>query len=252
MIPTRAERALRRRRSPPRSCRSTASPSPSPASAPSTASRSASTPARSPPSSARTAPASRPSSRSSPASTSPTPATSPSTARPTAFPTPHAAAAAGVTAIHQETVLFDDLSVAENIYLGHAPRTRLGLIDWTAHGSRRPAPCSPASAPPSTPRVRLRDLGIANKHLVAVARALSHRRPRRRHGRAHRRPLPQGDRRALRPRRAAQGRGQGDPLHLATSSTRSSASPTATPSSATARWSARASWRESPRPTSSA
>ncbi len=30
----------------------------------------------------------------------------------------------GITAIHQETVLFDELSVAENIYLGHAPRTR--------------------------------------------------------------------------------------------------------------------------------
>src|SRR5882757_4508499 len=30
----------------------------------------------------------------------------------------------GITAIHQETVLFDDLSVAENIFLGHAPRRR--------------------------------------------------------------------------------------------------------------------------------
>ena len=38
-------------------------------------------------------------------------------------------AAAGITAIHQETVLFDELSVAENIFLGHAPRGRLGLID---------------------------------------------------------------------------------------------------------------------------
>jgi len=36
---------------------------------------------------------------------------------------------AGVTAIHQETVLFDELSVGENIFLGHAPKGRLGLID---------------------------------------------------------------------------------------------------------------------------
>ncbi|MGL4405845.1 MAG: ATP-binding cassette domain-containing protein, partial [Notoacmeibacter sp.] len=43
---------------------------------------------------------------------------------------PHAASAAGITAIHQETVLFDDLSVAENIFIGHAPKTKLGLIDW--------------------------------------------------------------------------------------------------------------------------
>jgi len=39
---------------------------------------------------------------------------------------------AGITAIHQETVLFDDLSLAENIFIGHAPRTRFGLIDWKA------------------------------------------------------------------------------------------------------------------------
>ncbi|MGY9049459.1 MAG: ATP-binding cassette domain-containing protein, partial [Rhodobacterales bacterium] len=48
----------------------------------------------------------------------------------TRFPTATAAADAAVTAFHQETVLFDDLSVAENIFLGHAPRGRFGLIDW--------------------------------------------------------------------------------------------------------------------------
>ena len=42
----------------------------------------------------------------------------------------HRAFEHGITAIHQETVLFDDLTVAENIFLGHAPRTRLGTIDW--------------------------------------------------------------------------------------------------------------------------
>ena len=47
------------------------------------------------------------------------------------FPTPQTAADAGITAIHQETVLFDELSVAENIFIGHAPRGRFGLIDWS-------------------------------------------------------------------------------------------------------------------------
>src|SRR5476649_2505662 len=46
------------------------------------------------------------------------------------LPSAHAAFGHGVTAIHQETVLFDDLSVAENIFLGHAPRSRFGTIDW--------------------------------------------------------------------------------------------------------------------------
>ncbi len=91
---------------------------------------------------------------------------------PVGFPTAHAAAAAGVTAIHQETVLFDDLSVAENIFLGHAPRTRLGLIDWDRMRTEARALLARVGAT-IDPRARLRDLGIASKHLVAVARALS-------------------------------------------------------------------------------
>ncbi len=50
----------------------------------------------------------------------------------THFPTAQAAGQAGVTAIHQETVLFDELTVAENIFIGHAPRGRFGLIDRAA------------------------------------------------------------------------------------------------------------------------
>ena len=91
---------------------------------------------------------------------------------PVRFPTPDAAAAAGVTAIHQETVLFDDLTVAENIFLGHAPRTRLGLIDWPALHARAREMLARVGAE-IDPKARLRDLGIASKHLVAVARALS-------------------------------------------------------------------------------
>ncbi|MCD2183465.1 sugar ABC transporter ATP-binding protein [Rhizobium sp. GN54] len=88
------------------------------------------------------------------------------------FPSASAAARAGVTAIHQETVLFDELSVAENIFLGHAPRTPFGLIDWQRMNTdaRMLLERVGASLDPS---IRLRDLGIASKHLVAIARALS-------------------------------------------------------------------------------
>ncbi len=91
---------------------------------------------------------------------------------PTRFATAQAAARAGVTAIHQETVLFDELSVAENIWLGHAPRTRLGLIDRRAmrDGAKRLLDSIGATLDPD---LRLGDLGIASKHLVAIARALS-------------------------------------------------------------------------------
>ncbi|MEY9167240.1 rhamnose transport system ATP-binding protein [Sinorhizobium fredii] len=90
----------------------------------------------------------------------------------TTFPTALAAARAGVTAIHQETVLFDELSVAENIFLGHAPRNRFGLIDWKKLNADAAALLHRAGAD-FDPTIRLRDLGIAKKHLVAIARALS-------------------------------------------------------------------------------
>ncbi|AMY71005.1 sugar ABC transporter ATP-binding protein [Frigidibacter mobilis] len=91
---------------------------------------------------------------------------------PVQFATAQDASRAGVTAIHQETVLFDELSVAENIWLGHAPRTRLGLIDRRAmrEGAERLLASIGATLDPEQ---RLGDLGIASKHLVAIARALS-------------------------------------------------------------------------------
>ena len=91
---------------------------------------------------------------------------------PTRFPTAQDAGAAGVTAIHQETVLFDELSVAENIFLGHAPRGRFGLIDTAAMVENARDILSGIGAE-IDPRTKLKELGIANKHLVAIARALS-------------------------------------------------------------------------------
>lgn len=90
----------------------------------------------------------------------------------TRFPTAQAAGAAGVTAIHQETVLFDEMTVAENIFIGHAPRTRWGLIDRRAM-RRRATEILAGIGADLDPSARLRDLGIASKHLVAIARALS-------------------------------------------------------------------------------
>ena len=92
--------------------------------------------------------------------------------QPTEFPNAHSATQSGVTAIHQETVLFDDLSVAENIYLGHAPRGRFGLIDRAKMNADAAAILKRIGAA-INPSVLLRELGIANKHLVAIARALS-------------------------------------------------------------------------------
>lgn len=88
------------------------------------------------------------------------------------FKTAHAAALGGIAAIHQETVLFDELSVAENIFLGNAPKGRFGLIDKASMKAKAVDLLERVSATihPDTP---LKELGIASKHLVAVARALS-------------------------------------------------------------------------------
>ena len=91
---------------------------------------------------------------------------------PVSLKTPHHAAASGITAIHQETVLFDDLSVAENIFIGHAPRGRFGLVNWRRMNSLASALLKRVGASIS-PKALLRNLGIANKHMVAIARALS-------------------------------------------------------------------------------
>src|SRR5688500_10956844 len=42
------------------------------------------------------------------------------------FTGPQEAQAAGIATVFQELLLFSDLSVAENIFLGHAPRRRWG------------------------------------------------------------------------------------------------------------------------------
>lgn len=91
---------------------------------------------------------------------------------PVRFPSAEAASQAGVTAIHQETVLFEELTVAENIFIGHAPRNRLGLIDWRKMRARAREILASIGAD-IDPGVRLADLGIASRHLVAIARALS-------------------------------------------------------------------------------
>ncbi|MFZ1964746.1 MAG: sugar ABC transporter ATP-binding protein [Roseiarcus sp.] len=93
--------------------------------------------------------------------------------RPLACNGPRDAWAAGIAAIHQETVMFDELSVAENIFMGHMPLALGGRVDWfkvkvrTRHMLKRLDADFDAGA-------LLKNLGVAQKHLVEIARALSH------------------------------------------------------------------------------
>ncbi|WP_426321795.1 sugar ABC transporter ATP-binding protein [Pseudoduganella sp. R-43] len=88
-----------------------------------------------------------------------------------AFTCPQDAMRAGITAVHQETVMFDELTVAENIYVGRHP-SRAGRIDWKlieAEAERLFARLE-VSLPV---RARVKDLSVAQRHFVEIARALS-------------------------------------------------------------------------------
>lgn len=96
---------------------------------------------------------------------------------PQKFTKPTDAWAAGITAIHQETVMFDELTVAENIFMGHMPvkrgGLRKGLIDWQRANTDAAELLKRLEADFSADTL-LKRLGVAQKHLVEIARALSH------------------------------------------------------------------------------
>ena len=80
---------------------------------------------------------------------------------------------AGIAAIHQETVMFDELTVAENIFMGHMPLAAGGRVDWSAMRARTSDILQRLEADFDAGTL-LKRLSVAQKHLVEIARALSH------------------------------------------------------------------------------
>ena len=92
---------------------------------------------------------------------------------PIQLPTPESAHKVGITAIHQETVLFDELSVTENIFVGqYLHRGLLKRLDWPAM-YRKASEILTRLEVQIDPRATLKTLSIAQRHMVAIARALS-------------------------------------------------------------------------------
>jgi rhamnose transport system ATP-binding protein len=95
--------------------------------------------------------------------------------QPCRFPRACDAQAAGVVAVHQETVMFDELTVAENLFIGRQPERSIGplrLIDWPRMNreARQALDRVGASFAATT---LVRHLSLAQRHLVEIARALS-------------------------------------------------------------------------------
>lgn len=90
----------------------------------------------------------------------------------TRFSSPQDSHQLGITAIHQETVLFDNLSVAENVFLGNYPRKHGFFVDWQSMFDSTQEILNSINAD-IDPKVNLGGLSIGQKHMVAIARALS-------------------------------------------------------------------------------
>jgi len=78
----------------------------------------------------------------------------------------------GIGVVHQECLAFDNLSVAENLFVNCQPARR-GLVNWTAMRARATAVLRDLDADfdADVPAGRL---SIAQKHVMQIARALAH------------------------------------------------------------------------------
>ena len=92
---------------------------------------------------------------------------------PVRFASPRAAQAAGIATVHQELLLFPELTVAENIFLGRAPRTALGTIDWTAMRRRARELLDTLDCRELGIDQKVASLSVANRQRIEIARALA-------------------------------------------------------------------------------
>ena len=92
---------------------------------------------------------------------------------PVRFLGPHEARRAGIATIYQELLLFPELTVAENIFMGHAPRTRLGALDWPAMRAGTTALLEQLDIHDLDPAQVVGTLSVGNRQRVEILRALS-------------------------------------------------------------------------------
>jgi ribose transport system ATP-binding protein len=85
---------------------------------------------------------------------------------------PLEAKAKGIVFIHQELSLAEELSVAENIYLGELPRKSFGRVDWATLAEKTNTILKKLNVG-FDGTTRVGDLSIANQQMVEIARALT-------------------------------------------------------------------------------
>jgi len=86
---------------------------------------------------------------------------------------PREAFRSGIATVHQELLLFSELSVAENIFLGHARRNPIGGVDWGYMRTRARQILNELQSQDVHVDAIVGELSVANRQRVEISRALS-------------------------------------------------------------------------------
>ncbi len=78
----------------------------------------------------------------------------------------------GISMIHQELNLLEEMTIAQNIFLSREPRTKAGLIDFKKMNADAKALLNRLD-PTLEPTTKIKHLKIAQKQLVEIAKAIS-------------------------------------------------------------------------------
>ncbi|MCU0513927.1 MAG: sugar ABC transporter ATP-binding protein [Anaerolineae bacterium] len=93
--------------------------------------------------------------------------------QPVRFENPRQAQQRGIATMYQELGMYPELTVAENIFMGHAPRTRLGAVDWRTMEDRALQLLAELNITDLDVRRKVGALNVGNRQRVEIARALS-------------------------------------------------------------------------------
>jgi rhamnose transport system ATP-binding protein len=94
--------------------------------------------------------------------------------QPVRFLSPREAQSQGIATIYQEFSLYPELTVAENIFAGHMPRTLGGVaLDWRRAAKEAAAVLESLDASDLDVNARVGTLSVGNRQRVEIAKALS-------------------------------------------------------------------------------
>jgi rhamnose transport system ATP-binding protein len=92
------------------------------------------------------------------------------------FHSPHEAQTAGIATMYQELSLYPELSVAENMFMGHAPIRRVGpaqVVDWGEMNRRAVEVLASLNIHDLDVTRKVGTLNVGNRQRVEIAKALS-------------------------------------------------------------------------------